>query len=327
MLRRTLLGALAMSVMASAAWIGGATSAVAQPSSTDLTIDGIGATWITPAASRFPAVLIIEGSGPTDRNGNGRMGQLRTDCYRLLAEALAQRGIASLRFDKRGVGASHALVGDAAAASRLVLDDFVTDAARLAAWIRGQPGVASLVVAGHSEGGLIGLRLGAATRLDGLVLLAAPGRPLGDILLEQLKRQPLPDATQKEAMRVVGALSEGGEVGTVKPPLDQLFAPIVHPFLRSVFRERPATLAASRSEPLLVIGGGKDIQVPRADFDALAAARPDATVSHWFEEMTHVLKAFRASDPAQTALYREPEHPLMTGLGEYVAEWILSLKR
>jgi uncharacterized protein len=315
-------------VLAGAAFLAGLAfsgTSIAQtaPVARDVVIDGLAATWLQPAGfERFPAALIIAGSGPTDRDGNSANGLVKSDAYKLLATALAERGVATLRFDKRGVGASKALVKSADDAKAITVSTFVRDAERLVAWIGLQPGVASSSLIGHSEGGLIALLFDPAVRVDGIVQLTAPGRSMIDILAAQLKRAPLPPETHTEAERVVAALKTGADLGTVEAPLDQLFAPAVQPFLRSVANLDPAALLAKRREPVLVIGGGKDIQLPKADYDALVAARSERTSSLWLDGMTHVLKQARQDDPAQTALYREPQHPLMPGLADRIAVWL-----
>jgi uncharacterized protein len=318
--RDVLVGAVsAVSAMA----LSGSVVAQTAPVSRDIIVDGLAATWLQPAGvDRFPAALIIAGSGPTDRDGNSANGLVKTDAYKLLATALAERGVATLRFDKRGVGASKSLVKSADDAKAITIATFVRDAERLIAWIALQPGVTSRSLIGHSEGGLIALLFDPAVRVDAIVQLTAPGRSMANILADQIKRIPLPPETQTEAERVIAALKAGTDFGAVEPPLDQMFAPAVQPFLRSVANLEPAALLAMRREPVLVIGGGKDIQLPKVDYDTLVAARPERTASLWLDSLTHVLKAARQDDPAQTAVYREPQHPLMPSLADRIAAWL-----
>ena len=104
------------------------------------------------ATGKVPVVIVIAGSGPVDRDGNAG-GLLRTDSYRLLAEALARRGVATIRYDKRGVGES-TLGGKVEALS---FDDFVSDAAALVTKARLNDKLAGVYLFGHSEGSLIAL--------------------------------------------------------------------------------------------------------------------------------------------------------------------------
>jgi hypothetical protein len=285
----------------------------------EVTIGGLAGTWTAPAgAARYPAVLIVAGSGPTDRDGNNPQG-LRTDAYKQLAAALAEAGIASLRYDKRGVAASRAA---ATRESLLTVEVFARDAADVAAWVRARPEVSSVHIAGHSEGGLLALLAPTAPPLGSLILLTTPGRPLGTVLREQLGRQPLPEALQTEGMRVIEALEAGRDPGDVAPPLDQLFRPSVRPFLISVFTVDPARRLAARGEPVLVIGGGRDLQVTRADFEALAMSGAARLTVHWEPDMGHVLKAVRPDDPAQASLYTDPAHPLLPAVAARLVAWV-----
>src|SRR5581483_6873257 len=150
--------------------------------------DGVairGTLWLpTGAQGHTPVAVVIAGSGPTDRDGNNAAG-LRTDAYRMLCEALAARGVATVRYDKRGVGAS----GRNFAPERVTLDDFVDDAAALVTRLRSDPRMGSVTLVGHSEGGVIALRVAQRMPVDGLVLVATPGRTMATVLREQLARQ------------------------------------------------------------------------------------------------------------------------------------------
>jgi pimeloyl-ACP methyl ester carboxylesterase len=119
--------------------------------------------------ARGSAVLIIAGSGPTDRDGNGPL--VSTDTYRLLAAGLAAQGVASLRYDKRGIGGSAGLVKRE---EDVRFDDFVADAVAASRDLMGRTDVSRLVIAGHSEGALIAIRVAQKVDVAGLVLLAAP---------------------------------------------------------------------------------------------------------------------------------------------------------
>jgi pimeloyl-ACP methyl ester carboxylesterase len=153
-------------------------------------VGGLHGTFARPAngTERGPAVLILAGSGPTDRNGNGP--QLSTDTYRKLAEGLAAAGIRSLRYDKRGIGESRAMV---TREDDLSFDDFVLDAVIAARDLSQRPGVSAVVLAGHSEGAILALAAAPRTDARGIVLLCAPGRDLIEIIRAQLKGKLPPD--------------------------------------------------------------------------------------------------------------------------------------
>jgi len=137
--------------------------------------------------STAPVVLIIPGSGPTDRDGNNPLG-IKAGSYRLLAEELSAEGVSTVRIDKRGMFGSADAVPDADA---VTVDDYVDDTRAWVKVIRDKTGADCVWLLGHSEGGLVSLA--AAQEEDaicGLILVATPGRPLGEVLREQLHANP-----------------------------------------------------------------------------------------------------------------------------------------
>jgi hypothetical protein len=283
----------------------------------DVTTAGLSGTLLKPAGvARPPVVLLIAGSGPTDRNGN--QGGTGPGELRELAEALALRGVASLRYDKRGIGRS------AAAGLReqdLVLDTFVEDAASWLTWLQQRPDLGAPLVAGHSEGGLIALLLAKRMPVSGIVLIATPGRPLGDVLRDQLKATGMPAPLMSDALATLAALERGETVRDVTPELAGLFRPSVQPFMRSMLAVDPAGELAGLKLPAMVVSGGHDLQVGAADAALLAKARQDA-VRLDIAEMNHVLKIAPADRAGQQDAYTNPNLPLAPGLGDAVADFV-----
>jgi len=289
----------------------------------EVEIDGLGATYLAPAgAAPSAAAVIVAGSGPTDRNGNSVLG-LRTDAYKLVAEALAARGIATVRYDKRGIGES---AKSARPEPQVVFQHFVDDAATVAGWLQAHTGLKSVVLIGHSEGGTLALMAAKRGAVAGIALLAAPGRTLATIMREQYTRPGTPRDISREAMGIVAALERGEDVAEVDPRLAPAFRPSVQPYLRSSIAIDPAALARDLDVPLLIVGGGRDFQIGKSDFDALSATRPDA-VAYWDPDMAHTLKASRADPQSVQRAYTDPTQPLATGLADRVAEFILTTDR
>src|SRR6202161_2500240 len=144
-------------------------------------------TMLAPASGGAPMMLVVPGSGPTDRDGNNPLG-VKAATYRLLAEGLAAHGIGTVRIDKRGMFASSMAVADGNA---VTIDDYVTDVAAWTASIRKQTSASCVWLLGHSEGGLVALA--AAQKVPdicGLVLISAAGRPLGLGLRMQIRAKP-----------------------------------------------------------------------------------------------------------------------------------------
>ena len=106
-------------------------------------------------------------------------------------------------------------------------------------------------------------------------------------------------------MDIVAALERGEEVKTVRPDLEPLFRTSVQPFLRSWIRIDPVQLVRALDLPTLVISGGRDIQIERADFDALVAARAGIK-GHWYPDMGHTLKVVADDLQSQGRAYTDP---------------------
>ncbi len=268
--------------------------------------------WI-PAGEieKIPVVLILAGSGPTDRDANSSLG-LRTDAYRLVAAALAARGIASLRYDKRGVGKSDREFDPATT----VIDDFAADALAIAHRLRADPRFSTLGILGHSEGGLLALMMAERAAPDVLLLLATPGRPLAVILREQLAQRLDPRALV-DADRLLDAVRRGASLDPIPAPLAPLFVPTVRAFLRSALDLDPLPLARAAKARIAIVQGAFDAQVTPVDARLLAGARPDATLTI-LPTMNHVLKA-EPSIAMPQASYSDPSRPLAPGLGDFLA--------
>jgi pimeloyl-ACP methyl ester carboxylesterase len=312
------IAGIALALAVTAAGLLAALPATAGPVEQKVSIGGLAASYVRPEDSpRVPLAVIIAGSGPTDRDGNGVPG-LQTDSYKLLAYALAELGIATVRYDKRGIGGSVDLVRSE---DQLTIDVYAKDAAAVAAWGRLQTGIASVVLVGHSEGGVLALLAARQTAAKAVVLLATPGRPLGAVLRDQLERPALPAELRAEALTIIAALERGEQVKTMRTDLEPLFRPSVQPFLRSWIRTDPAELLRGLVVPVLVIGGGRDIQVGRADFDALTAARANIK-GHWYPHMGHTLKLVGEDAQSQGRAYMDRKIVLAEGLAEWVAAFI-----
>ncbi|MFL5040986.1 MAG: alpha/beta hydrolase [Xanthobacteraceae bacterium] len=270
---------------------------------------GLAGTLTLPkSAPRGPAVLIIAGSGPTDRDGNGPL--ISTDTYRLLAAGLAAHGIRSLRYDKRGIGGSAGLVTHE---EEMRFDDLVGDAVAACRSLCGRDDVSSLVLAGHSEGGLIAMRAARQLNVAGLVLLAAPGRPLADILRTQFRTAPMPEALRAEALRITDALAAGERVTDIPGELAPVFRPSVQPYLASVLPIDPRSELAQLSTPVLLLYAARDLQIPLNDRDRLARARPDARVVT-VPTANHVLKRAPPDREGNIKTYSDRSLPLDPGV-------------
>lgn len=276
-----------------------------------------------PDAPGAPVVLIVPGSGPTDRDGNNPQG-VKASTYRLLAEGLAAQGIAAVRIDKRGMYGSAGAVADADA---VTIEDYAGDVRRWVGAIRKASGAGCVWVLGHSEGGLVALAAATAQQdpaVCGLVLVAATGRPMGHVLREQLRANPANAPLLDQAMAAIDALEAGSRVDMahVQPALRPLFRPKVQGFLISAFAIDPAALAARYTKPLLIVQGGRDLQVGVADAQRLRQAAAQSKLV-LLPEANHVLKAVETDDrAANLATYGRADLPLAPGVVEAIADFV-----
>ena len=275
-------------------------------------------TLVLPAGcGPHPVVLIIAGSGPTDREGN--QSSVKAQPYRLLAEALAKIGIGSLRYDKAGVGASRsAAPPEAALRFEMVADD----AALFIEALRQDDRVSQVGIVGHSEGSLVGMLAAERANVDAFVSLAGAGRPLGEVLREQLTRGLPDEALRERAFEILSALERGERVDDVPKELASLFRPSVQGYLISWLKYDPAeTLRELQVPSVFIVQGTTDTQVSVADAERLARGRPAARLL-LIEGMNHVLKAADSSSASQRAAYTNPDLPIVPELAREIGDFL-----
>jgi uncharacterized protein len=304
-----------------------AMSATAAPEAAESVLEAAGpagalrGTMLTPTNPAGIAILIIPGSGPTNRDGNSPLG-IKASTYKLLAEGLAEKGIATLRIDKRGMFGSAGAVADANA---VTVNDYAADIHTWVDAMRRKAGVSCVWLLGHSEGALIALASGQnSSGICGLILIAAAGRPLGEVLRDQLKSNPANAPILDQALSAIDALEAGRQpdASAMHPALLPLFAPKVQDFLISVFALDPARLIAEWKKPILIMQGERDIQVSVADAERLKKAAPGATLK-LLPDCNHVLKAVTSPDrAANMAAYADPSLPLAPGVIEAIAGFV-----
>ena len=264
---------------------------------------------------RYDVALIVPGSGPSDRDGNGPSA--RNDALKMLAEGLLAHGIGTLRFDKRGVRASAAALTNE---RYLTIETYVADTIGWLDYLAGQPRIGTRFIVGHSEGALIGNLAALDADIGGFVSLGGMGTRLADTLSRQLAEAHLTPSLRGEAMSLANRLAEGETVESVPTALSPLFRPSVQAYLHSWFRYDPADEIAKLRAPVLIVQGTHDIQVGVIDAARLAGARPEAEL-RMIEGMNHVLKMAPRSRNENIATYDNPNLPLAPGLVEAIVEF------
>jgi len=269
-----------------------------------------------------PLVVIIAGSGPTDRNGNSPALPGQNNSIKMLADGLAARGIASLRYDKRGIGESaKAMVSEAS----MRFDMYADDAAGWVGRFRSDPRFSTITVVGHSEGSLLGMLAAQHANADGYVSIAGAGRAADKILREQLGKQLPPDLLAF-SNKALDELLAGRTVDSPPPPLAALFRPSVQPYMISWLRVDPQAEIARLNIPVLIVQGTLDGQVMVSDAQLLAKAQPKAKLL-MIEGMNHVFKQVPDDPASQQKSYSDPSIPDAPELIEGVATFVKSVPR
>src|ERR1700722_10890054 len=263
---------------------------------------------------RPPVALLIAGSGSTDHDGNGP--QIKPATLKKLAEQLAARKIATLRYDKRGAGGWKPEFGRP---EDFRFKDYVEDAVALVNYLRSSRKFSRLVLVGHSEGGLVAILAARRVPVDRLVLLATAARRQGDLLKAQLEKQLAPDAFLPIA-KAIDDIMAGKIVDSPPPGLS--IPPAMQPGIASSFTEDPIDPLKLIEAPTLIVAGGRDRQLARLDFAALTAAST-AAKTLWLPDMNHVL--VDVTDAADDlAAYNQPERALDPELIETLAAFIVA---
>jgi uncharacterized protein len=270
---------------------------------------------IPPDVERPPVVLLIAGSGSTDHDGNGP--QIKPATLKKLSEQLVARKIATLRYDKRGAGGWKPEFGRP---EDFRFKDYVDDATALVNYLRSSGKFSRVVLAGHSEGGLVAILTARRVPVDRLVLLATAARKQGDLLKAQLEKQQLAPEVQQPIVKAIDAIMAGQIVDPLPPGL--AIPPSMQPGIASAFTEDPIDPLKLIDQPTLIVGGGRDRQVARLDFIALSTASPLAKTL-WVPQMNHVLNDV-GDDADDLAAYNQPERALDAALVDAVADFVLA---
>ncbi|GAB3581343.1 alpha/beta hydrolase family protein [Hymenobacter daeguensis] len=301
-------------------------------------------TYTVPAdKGPFPAVVLLTGSGPEDRNET-IMGH---QPFAVLADYLTRHGIAVLRFDDRGVGQSGGTLKGSTSA------DYTTDAQAALAWLRTQPGIRKNQVGllGHSQGGTAAI--GAAGQPGGpdfIVLLAGPALPGDELIVQQsvaLARLQTTDAaqlaatekTQRAMTQIIQKTADDAQVHTqllalynptndanTAAALESQLGMMTSPDYRHLLADRPAQTLAKVRCPVLALGGSKDLQVPAtANLAATtaglkAAGNRDVTVKE-LPGLNHLFQTAGTGSPAEYGTIEETFSPgALAVIGDWIAQ-------
>ena len=260
-------------------------------------------------------VIIIAGSGPTNRNGN-QMG-MQNNSLKYLAEAIAKDGNVAFSFDKRIIAQMKAGNLDE---KSLRFDDLINDAKDIITYFKAQKKYNKIIIAGHSEGSLIGM-IAAKDYADAYISLAGAGRSADLIIAEQIEKQA--PFLKKETNENLKILKEGKTFELKNQLLASIFRESVQPYMISWIKYNPQEEIKKLNIPILIINGTKDIQVPESDAKLLHEANPISELKI-IDKMNHVLKEIN-EDAENIKSYSNPDLPIMEELSITIDSFIKSL--
>ncbi|MBL7930967.1 MAG: alpha/beta hydrolase [Bacteroidia bacterium] len=268
--------------------------------------------------TNIPVVLIISGSGPTDRNGN--QDEMENNSLKMLAEQFNKIGVASLRYDKRGIGQSSEVSNKDEMEMRI--ETFMEDVRSWIDLLAADKRFSKIIVAGHSEGSLLGMVASVNNKkVKGFISIAGAGRPADEVIKEQLSTAP--DEIKNKMYEMLDKLKRGDSLGDVPPFFYALFRPTIQPYMKSWLKYNPQDEIKKLNMPVLILNGDKDIQVGTKDAELLAKANPKAQLKI-IKGMNHVLKTCDTLDKKIqiSTTYNNPSLPLNEELCKEIATFM-----
>ena len=258
-----------------------------------------------------PLAILIAGSGPTDRDGN--QAQFKNNSLKYLAEGLAQKGIATFRYDKRVIAQiNKATVQE----EKMTFEDEVNDALLVVNHFKDK--YKKIILIGHSEGALVGLLVAQKVVVSKFVSISGAGNSSATLIEEQIgKNAP---QLKEESQKIISQLRKGELVDNISPYLAPVFRKSVQPYLISWFKYEPAKEIAKLQIPILIVQGTNDLQVEDKEAQLLKEAQPKAQLL-LIEGMNHVLKKVKTLEENQQS-YLNPDLPISGELVEGIASFI-----
>jgi uncharacterized protein len=295
-----------------------------------VTFDAAGCTLegtFNAVAQPVAAALLITGSGKTDRDSDVRLPggfKLRGRITRACAEALASAGVSTLRYDKRGVGASGGDYFSAGMSQRLA------DARAALSWLADRCPNLPLIVLGHSEGTYYAAQLASENRgVAGVVLLSGSVRPGGEVLTWQTEQlaDRLPasaklilrlmrtDVVRSQRKNLAKIMSSSADVMRVQGTR------VNARWVRDFVRYDPAPALTSVTVPVLAVTGGHDLQVPPADIEAIGRLVRGPFEGHVAGDLSHLLRP----DPdslGPRGYRRQARQPVSPDVLAIISAWV-----
>ena len=262
-------------------------------------------------------VILIQGSGPTDRHGNQSM--MKNDGMKKIARELAAHGIASFRYDKRIFKMDELKIRE----EDLRFDDLVLDVQDITTYFKEQDSFDNLILAGHSQGSLVGM-IAAKDHADAYISLAGAGEPIDNIITDQVNK--MAPQLGENARIAFNEMRESGKTSNYSPMLASIFKPSIQPYLNSWMKYDPSEEIKKLDIPALIITGSADIQVEVREAEMLKKAYPEAQLEI-IENMNHIFREIKSDDKlVNTKSYNEPNRPLHPELIPVISNFIKELE-
>lgn len=267
--------------------------------------------------SKTPLVIIIPGSGPTDRNGNSFT--TNNNSLKFLAKALAEKNISSYRYDKSVVSNKKEETNKV---DSLRFEHLINETKAVLQYFKNENKFSNVIVAGHSQGSLVGM-IASANNADAFISLAGAGRTIDKIILEQIAKQA--PNLEDETSRILEKLKKGKTVNEYNIMLSALFNKSVQPFLVSWIKYNPIIEIEKLKIPVLIVNGSNDIQISIKDAELLHKSAKNSKLEV-IEHMNHIFKEIKGDLSENMKSYNNPELPIMTDFSNIITTFVNDLK-
>lgn len=263
--------------------------------------------------SNSSLVIFIGGSGPIDRDGNQSF--MKCDMFKKLAYSLSEKGISSFRYDKRVV----TQIRKGKLDKKITFNDFVSDAIAIIDFFESKYN--SIVIAGHSQGSLVGL-LSIKEGVSGFISLSGAGRTIDMVIEDQIsKTAPMLLEDTKNIFKIL----RSGKITEDFPlPLYSIFNIEIQPFMISWMQYDPKKIIAKIPIPSLIINGDNDLQVDEKEAKLLYNSAQNSEILI-VKNMNHVLVEIEGDDIKNVKSYNNPDLKISELVIEKIAEFIETL--
>ena len=263
--------------------------------------------------SNSSLVIFIGGSGPIDRDGNQSF--MKCDMFKKLAYSLSEKGISSFRYDKRVV----TQIRKGKLDKKITFDDFVSDAIAIIDFFESKYN--SIVIAGHSQGSLVGL-LSIKEGVSGFISLSGAGRTIDMVIEDQIsKTAPM---LLEDTKKIFKILRSGKITEDFPLPLYSLFNIEIQPFMISWMQYDPKKIIAKILIPSLIINGDNDLQVDEKEAKLLYNSAQNSEILI-VKNMNHVLVEIEGDELKNVKSYNNPELKISEIVIEKMVEFIETL--